>query len=656
MRQYSSELDETVALARSGALKQAVAQIEKSNEGDDKDILYFFEKGELFSLGSNYTASRDAWLRSDEVVQSWENDFRTNPSKLFGDIGSYLISDKTRRYDGQDYEKVLLSTRLTLNHIMLGNFDDARIEMKKTYEREKLIEAFREREYDALQSEAQKQETGQITQLDGYPIDELDTPEVRELKNGFQNAFAHYLAGYFFEVTDEPSLAEPGYRNALQLAPTNSIIQKALAGVGKDRPAPGEADVLFVIETGFAPIIESMNIPIPIPRKSGIVITSLSFPVIKSSSRVLVPPSLAVDGRQLPVETLTNTDAMARRLLKDQMPGIILRSVIRAGFKSIVQDQANNAHWIAGLIANVVAVTTEHADDRNWRTLPERISVARANLPQGKHVIEFQTNAGSYQMEVEVTGRFTIVPIRLTGDVVYVGQPNIAKGSEPLHVAEQSFLPSGIGLPDPGPTPAAPAVAAPPAPAAMALAEPAQPGEPTRTTTAVPQGVSGKRVSVGDTTYVGDFRFAQPSGQPSGQGVIEWSNGDFFEGRLENGQRHGKGIFSSKASGFRYEGDWLANKQNGAGKTTFDMGDVYEGEMKNGEFHGQGSYTSKNGTRYEGNWKNGEKEGQGKIIFSDGDFWEGTFSKGERTDQGKLVLTGKPEAKPADDAAMAENP
>ena len=651
MRQYDSELGETITLVKSGALKQAVVQVEKNNEDTDKDILYFFEKGELFSLGSNYISSRDSWLKSDEIIQAWENDFQTNSGKLFGDIGSYLISDKTRRYDGQDYEKVMLSTRLTLNHIMLGNFDHARIEMKKTYEREKLIEAFREKEYDALKAEADKQQTGQITQLDGYPMEDLDTPEVRELKNGFQNAFAHYLAGYFFEVTDEPSLAEPGYRNALQLAPGKAIIQSALEGIGKSRLDPGKSDVLFVIETGFAPIIDSLNIPIPIPRKNGVVITPLSFPVIKPSSHVSVPPSLAVAGRQLPVETLTNIDAMARRQLKDQMPGTILRTVIRAGFKSLVQEQANKAHWLAGLIANVAAVATEQADDRNWRTLPERISVARANLPQGKHLIEFQTNAGSYQAEVEVAGRFTIVPIRITGGAVYVGQPNLAKGSAPDLVADKVIQSSGPGLPETAQPPSSSSAAAQTLPAPIALAGT---GQASASAPVQPLAISGKRVTAGDTTYIGDFRFAQPSGLPSGQGVVEWRNGDRFEGRLENGMRYGKGTFTSTTAGFRYEGDWLANKQDGTGKTSFAVGDVYEGEMKEGEFHGQGTYTTKGGIRYEGGWKNGVKEGHGKTTFPDGDFWEGIFSNGERTSQGKMTLIGKPDGKPAGETPLTE--
>ncbi|MEI7430613.1 MAG: hypothetical protein WCL27_09165, partial [Betaproteobacteria bacterium] len=513
-----------------------------------------------------------------------------------------------------------------------------------------------------LKTENDKQKIGEVKKLDGYPMDELDTPEVRELKNGFQNAFAHYLAGYFFEVTDESSLAEPGYRNALQLAPGKAIIQKALEEIGTRRAVPGESDVLFVIETGFAPSIDSLNIPIPIPRQRGTIITQLSFPVVKPVGRVRVPPTLTIDGNPLPVETLTNTDTMARRLLKDQMPGIILRTVIRAGFKAVVQDQAEKAHWIAGLIAKAVTVTTEQADDRSWRTLPEKISVVRASLPHGRHTIEFQTNAGTYRTDMEASGRFTIVPIRLTGAAVYVGQPNLPVERPSDFVAGSFIQPSGEGLPDTAPM----AMARPVAPPLESESTPLIVAAPTTLATvpdtarampAVQTSISSdKRVTVGDATYIGDFRFIQPAGLAQGQGRIEWSNGDIYEGTLISGLKTGKGIFESRTAGFRYEGDWVADIQSGRGKITFDNGDIYEGEMKEGIFHGVGTHSSRDGSRYEGNWKNGRKEGHGKLTYPRGDYWEGLFSNDELTDQGKLNLISKAESPPLPEETPSTKP
>jgi hypothetical protein len=298
--------------------------------------------------------------------------------------------------------------------------------MKKTYEREKLIEAFRDKEYDKLKEESEKQQvSSDLKQMKDYPMAELDTPEVRELKNGFQNAFSHYLAGYFFEVTGETSLAEPGYRNALQLAPNKRIIQAGLQNVGRRKPAAKESDVLFVLESGFAPAWKSITIPIPLPQQNGLVVTPLSFPIIKSVGKVLIPPSLSVAGRQLPVETLTSVDTMSRRLLKDQMPGILMRTVVRAVAKSVVQKQAQKAGIVGGLIATVATVVSEQADERSWRTLPDAISIARATLPHGRQTLEFQSGAGTYKAEVDIGNRFTIIPIRITGGAVYVGQPNV---------------------------------------------------------------------------------------------------------------------------------------------------------------------------------------------------------------------------------------
>ena len=449
MRQYDDELKETVTLVRNGSVKQAIENLEKNNTPgmvtQDKDILYYLEKGELLNLGSNYSSGRDTWLKADEVVQQWEDALKTSPDKLLGDIGSYLINDKTRRYDGQDYEKVMLSTRLTLNHIMLGNYDHARIEMKKTYEREKLIEAFRDKEYDKLKEEADKEQvSGDLKQMKDYPMGELDTPEVRELKNGFQNAFAHYLAGYFFEVTGESSLAEPGYRNALQLAPNKRIVQAGLQNVGRRKPGPRESDVLFVVESGFAPAWKSITIPIPLPQQRGIVVTPLSFPIVKSVGKTFVPPSLSVAGHQLPVETLTSVDTMSRRLLKDQMPGILMRTVVRAVAKSVVQKQAQKAGIVGGLIATVATVVSEQADERSWRTLPDRISIARATLPHGKQMVEFQTGAGTYKAEVDIGNRFTIIPIRITGGAVYVGQANVMGSMRQEVLADTEIRPEAV--------------------------------------------------------------------------------------------------------------------------------------------------------------------------------------------------------------------
>ncbi|MDR2092440.1 MAG: hypothetical protein LBP58_03860 [Azoarcus sp.] len=448
LRSYNKELSDTISMVNAGDVKGALAQLEANNdsifskkeaEGEKektqadsifgKDILYYFEKGELLRLDNEYERSRDAWLEADGIVRIWEDEYRVNPAKVLGDVATYLVSDRVSRYDGNDYEKVFLSTKLMLDHVMLGNNDDARIEMKKTFEREKLIESFREQEYERIREETEKQSLGfSVDDLakNGYPIDKLDSPDARALKNGYQNAFAHYLSGYFFELKGEYSLAAPGYRNALELRPDSKLIRQKANGKLGSKPAPGKADVLFVVESGFAPALRSITIPLPIPINKEVVVTPLSFPVITADTRTYVPPSLTVGGQSLPVETLVNVDALARRQLKDRLPGIIGRTAVRAVIKSALQYQAKKKGGVlGGLVATVATVGTEQADERSWRTLPSKLSIARAILPVGEQNIEFRTRNGIYRGKIKIEDTMTIVPIRLSGNFVYVGQRDV---------------------------------------------------------------------------------------------------------------------------------------------------------------------------------------------------------------------------------------
>lgn len=447
MRNYDAELKQTVNQVNTGNIKAALAELEKNNEGmaaglglklggdknanpdEDKDLLYFFEKGELLRLDNQYPESAKAWLSADRKVKEWEEIAKNSPEKLLGDVGSVIINDKTRRYDGQDYEKVMLSTRLAMDHISMGKWDDARTEIKKTHEREAVIAELRAKEVQQATEEAKTRNVQtQYKDLKGYPVESLDDPEVTALKNGYQSAFSHYLAGFVYEALGEPGLAAPGYRKAIELRPDVKFLEAGLAGLDKRVRSGkrGQTDVLFVVETGSAPARQSVSVPIPIPFSAGagIGVIPTSFPIIKSEPAFL-PSSIEVDGKsKLSLASVTNIDAMARRALKDEMPGIIVRTTVRAIAKAVAQKQANDhGGAIAGLLVTIASVVTESADERVWRTLPSHIMVGRGTLPSGKHTMKLATPSGERQIDFEVQGKYAVVPVRLMSSYVYAMRP-----------------------------------------------------------------------------------------------------------------------------------------------------------------------------------------------------------------------------------------
>lgn len=442
MQSHDKLATEVQATSRAGGFAAAIAQLEKSATTEDERaaLLYNLERGELLRLNKQTPESTAAFLQADAKVQQWEDAAKSNPSKLMGLVGASMISERLNTYEGADYEKVWLTTRLALNRLAQGDLDNARVDLKRTHEREAVIAEFRSSETLAAEEEAkQKGAATNTKELNGYPVDSLNDPEVVKLKNGYQNALSHYLAGVVYEMLNEPGLAAPGYRKAIELRPGLTVLEEGLRGLdgrssfGQKR-AQKMTDVLFVVEAGNAPARKPQAFTIPIPRRNGMQTVSISYPVIQPSND---PPlgAVGVGGKAFKLDNVVDVNVMARRALKDAMPGMVIRGITRAFVKLELQDQLSKNAGMFGAIAGMVAsAVTEQADDRMWRMLPGRVYVARGYLPQGSHRLTIDgLEIGS---EIKIDGQHAIVPIRLydglvvQGDVMSFGKlpttPNVS--------------------------------------------------------------------------------------------------------------------------------------------------------------------------------------------------------------------------------------
>lgn len=430
MRSYDRELTQTINKATGGQCDQALIELEKNNQSEEKDLLYFFEKGQLLNIMGECEQSRITWLLADEKVRIWEEDVKADPEKFLGDVGSILVNDKTRRYDGHDFEKVMLSSKLAINHIQLGDFDSARIEIKKTHEREAIIAELREKEQEKVENASKEKKVAtELKDLKGYPVETLNDPEVTALKNSYQSAFSHYLAGFIYEALGEPSLAAPGYRTAIELRPDLKWLEDGLANLESRQKSikRNETDIVFVIETGTIPARQSINFPIPIFSKKGLKAVPISFPVIRPERATFLPTQLLLDG-QTPLEIVpvTNLSAMAIRALKDDMPGILLRGTLRAIAKTAAQKATEDTHIVLQLAVTIGSVITESADERGWRTLPSHILLGRTTLPAGKHSITITTPTGPQTTSIDIAGKHALIPLRIMGNALYLKQPIVS--------------------------------------------------------------------------------------------------------------------------------------------------------------------------------------------------------------------------------------
>lgn len=426
---HDSKVASTLSSTSQGNIEGAIKQIEAQTEGANKtDLLLNLEKGELLRIGSRYKDSLAAFEVADVKVNEWEATAKSNPAKLMGQVGAVLMGDNSRDYEGQDYEKVMLTTRMAMNRVNMGDLDTARVDIKRTHEREAVIAEFRAKETEKAEAEAKEKGVKPgAKELNGYPVETLNDPEVLKLKNGFQNALSHYMAGFVYEALNEPSLAAPGYRKAIELRPDLPVLEEGLRGLDKRtsfRRQKGVTDVLFVIESGNAPARKSQKIAFPVPTGRGLVTISLAFPVIYPDKEAQTINQVNLGSMSLPTALITDFNVMARKALKDELPGIQLRAAVRAIGKGLLQDQANKQFGaVGGLLGNIAAVATEpDADDRMWRGLPGRVFIARSFVTPGEYDFRIP-NQPDGNKKLNIDGRYMVVPVRVFRNKTYFGEP-----------------------------------------------------------------------------------------------------------------------------------------------------------------------------------------------------------------------------------------
>jgi len=116
-------------------------------------------------------------------------------------------------------------------------------------------------------------------------------------------------------------------------------------------------------------------------------------------------------------------------------------------------------------------------------------------------------------------------------------------------------------------------------------------------------------------TYTGTFQH----NQITGSGKYSWPDGSWYDGDINLGLRHGRGRFATAGEDCIYDGEWKDGLKHGQGIMTFKSGTVYEGSFERGLKHGYGKITYPSGNYYEGEWAFDKKQGQGTMYWADAD-------------------------------------
>jgi len=126
-----------------------------------------------------------------------------------------------------------------------------------------------------------------------------------------------------------------------------------------------------------------------------------------------------------------------------------------------------------------------------------------------------------------------------------------------------------------------------------------------------------------------------------GRGLMEYLNGEKYDGEWKMNQRHGHGVMTYK-NGDVYTGNWENDKKNGSGNIIYHNGEKIIVNWKDDSVFGKGTKYYVNGDKYLGNfWLNGMRNGEGTYFYKNGDQFIGNWFNDLKNGNGKIIFDNK---------------
>lgn len=379
---------------------------------------------------------RAAFLVSDRQLcrQDFDvllNEFRTQDQAAVvsvGDIGNQgaavLVNDNVLPYRGEDYERVMAMTYLCLSHLLDGRLEDTASGgggARPVANRMRLeLERLEQKHFAEIQKAQQSSPHGAEANANTQAINERLSKEFAgmdavagKVKSSFQSAYAFSVIGLVYEMCGDLENAKVMYRKALELAPSSRSLQQDVKRLTNGTPyvGPDQGELVVFFEDDFVAIKQEMKFPVPLFLNGAVTATAVAFPYYSIADTVPIP--LQVLDNQTAVgstELICPMNAMAVRALKDHIPALVTRQVLRTAAKAAVAYGATKAmenrqgrredpgemlaKQLVGIGVGIAMFASENADLRSWITLPNNVQLLRVPLAAGENHLTFQYAAG----------------------------------------------------------------------------------------------------------------------------------------------------------------------------------------------------------------------------------------------------------------------
>ncbi|MFW7342202.1 hypothetical protein V0R37_11715 [Pollutimonas sp. H1-120] len=370
-----------------GATENAIAQADEK-DGAPRDLLWALEAGTLLRHNGLFERSTKMLDGAEELMK--EDDTRNLVASGANQTMAVLVNDNVMPYSPAVYDTVMLNTYKALNFWQQGDYDNARIEWNRTDDRQRRASEHFESEIDKQRDEIKKEQNSDLVERSVSDSSGALKAAGVDIEHwapytGYVNPASLYLHGLYFLLNGENKADYDRAHQSLQraFALTKNSQVKVDMNAAK-RPKKLKPSVWIVFENGLAARKEERRIDLPLFLVTGNVnYTGIALPIMGDGQPA--HPYVAV-GRQQS-QLLADMDTIIRGEFKTKFSGILIREIIRATAKTVVQKQLNDSSPWLGLIAAVAQAATTQADLRGWMTLPQNFQLLNVPYPANKQVV-----------------------------------------------------------------------------------------------------------------------------------------------------------------------------------------------------------------------------------------------------------------------------
>jgi hypothetical protein len=391
-----------------GDLRKALETLQQNDRlsNNKTKFIYYANTGLILSILGKYRESNEHF----EKAFLFGEDYRIN---YVNEAASYLTNPLVTVYRGEDHEHLMVLYYKAINFLKMNKYEEALVECRRLNIR--------------------------LQQLsDKYSSD----------KKYQRDAFCHALMGIIYQASKDYNNAFIAYRNALEIYQNDyarlfglnvpqqlkfDLVNTAYwSGFHEEfelyrnqfemrdyEPSRPDAELVFLWHNGLTPVKEEWSIEFVIQsrpekwivfnnealgvsfpfrvesdddraRLSKLEIYRVAFPRYRERPMFYQSARLLADQNQYPLELAEDLNKVAIHSLQERMTLELSKGLLRAALKKATEHSIRKEDEALGAMIGLINAITEHADTRNWQTLPHSISYSRVPLHSGHNQLNFE--------------------------------------------------------------------------------------------------------------------------------------------------------------------------------------------------------------------------------------------------------------------------